>query len=80
MGNASVDAMEGDAMKRMFVALLSSVLFVLTVQVETPKATRINRAIELLASGQPLVDSRRLLVDSSPAGELHWVGRAEVVQ
>jgi diguanylate cyclase (GGDEF)-like protein/PAS domain S-box-containing protein len=35
---------------------------------------------ELLTSGQPLVASRRLLVDSSPAGELPWVARAEVVQ
>jgi len=41
-------------MKRMFAPLLGFLLCVLTVQAETPKATRINRAIELLASGQPI--------------------------
>jgi 4-hydroxy-2-oxoheptanedioate aldolase len=46
--------MEGDAMKRLFAPLLGFLLCVLTVQAETPKATRINRAIELLASGQPI--------------------------
>jgi 4-hydroxy-2-oxoheptanedioate aldolase len=46
--------MEGDVMKRMFAPLLGFLLCVLTVQAETPKATRINRAIELLASGQPI--------------------------
>ena len=41
-------------MKRMFAPLLGFLLCVLTVQAETPKATRINRAIEVLASGQPI--------------------------
>ena len=36
------------------------------------------RVEELLASGQSLVASRRLMVDRSPNSQLPWVGRAEV--